>query len=337
MKNQDHNHAHSHGGLVGERGAETVQLPPGTAVNPPGDPEPPKEPQAGPGGRSVWALAPDVVAEVRAFLSGQWSEAQVEARVAETLAATQEAPSTGGAVAIIPLVGVLTPRPSLLSMLFGGGGGLQAFREDLAAAVNDPRIETIVLNVDSPGGSSFLIPETAAEVRQAAESKRVIAVANVRIASGAYWIASQADEIVVTPSGDVGSIGVLTMHEDVSKAEEMMGLKTTVISAGKYKAEGHPFEPLSDEARAELQKLVDDVYAMFVDDVAQGRGTTAEAVRSGYGQGRLQLANDAVASGLADRVDTIDSALEQLGAVAVTNEPEAATTRQAVADLLLPS
>jgi signal peptide peptidase SppA len=156
-------------------------------------------------------------------------------------------------------------------------------------------------------------------------------------ASAAYWIASQADEIVVTPSGDVGSIGVLVMHDDVSKAEEMAGFKTTVISAGKYKAEGHPFEPLSDEARGELQKLVDDVYAMFVADVAQGRGTTAEAVRSGYGQGRLQLANDAVASGLADRVDTIDSTLEQLGAVAVTNEPEAATTRQAVADLLLPS
>ena len=86
----------------------------------------------------------------------------------------------------------------------------------------------------------------------------------------------------------------------------------TLVSAGKFKVEGNPFEPLADEARGELQARVERVYADFVSAVARGRGVSAEAVRSGYGQGRVAGAKQAVALGLADRVDTLEGTIARL-------------------------
>ena len=131
-------------------------------------------------------------------------------------------------------------------------------------------------------------------------------------ASAAYWVASQADELVVTPGGIVGSIGVLTAHEDVSKAEEMAGVKTTVISAGKFKAEDHPFQPLSESARAEQQSMVDKYYNVFVSAVAKGRGVSLSTVRDGYGQGRVVKGEDALSMGMVDTVATLDQVITRL-------------------------
>ncbi len=88
----------------------------------------------------------------------------------------------------------------------------------------DFNIDTIVLDVDSPGGNYYGTPETSSKIRAARDSKPIIAVANSLAASAAYWIASAADEIVVTPSGDVGSIGVLAVHTDFSAANEKIGV-----------------------------------------------------------------------------------------------------------------
>ena len=136
------------------------------------------------------------------------------------------------------------------------------------------------MNVDSPGGLIDLVPETAALIRTVRETKPVIAVANTYAASAAYWLASQASDLVVTPSGEVGSIGVYMPHLDVSGWEEQQGVKTTLISAGKYKTERSPFEPLSDEAAAAMQDTVDKYYGMFTYGVAVGRGTSAEIGRA---------------------------------------------------------
>ncbi|MCC7371633.1 MAG: S49 family peptidase, partial [Chloroflexi bacterium] len=131
-------------------------------------------------------------------------------------------------------------------------------------------------------------------------------------ASAAYWIASSADEIVVTPSGEVGSIGVFTAHEDISAALEAEGVTVTLISAGKYKTEGNPFEPLSEEARGAIQARVDDYYSMFVRAVARGRGVKPADVRGGFGQGRVVGADEAVRLGMADRVGTMAQTVERL-------------------------
>jgi ClpP class serine protease len=122
------------------------------------------------------------------------------------------------------------------------------------------------------------------------------------MASAAYWIASAADKIYVTPGGEIGSVGVLAVHTDISQANESEGRKVTIIKAGKYKAEGNPYEPLNDESTAELQKGVDRYYDMFVKDVAAGRRASVSKVRSDFGQGRLMSPEDAVSAGMADGV-----------------------------------
>lgn len=215
---------------------------------------------------------------------------------------------SGAGVAVIPLKGVLRPNPSIISMLFGmGGGGLRMFREQLRQAVASDDVTSILLDVDSPGGTIDLIPETAADIREAAKVKTVRAIANTDAASAAYWLASQADELAVTSSGRVGSIGVFMVHDDWSGFNERMGVTPTYIAAGKFKTEANPDAPLSDEAREAMQAEVDSYYDMFVADVAKGRGTTAAKVRAGFGEGRMVTAKDAIAEGMADTVETFES------------------------------
>ena len=115
--------------------------------------------------------------------------------------------------------------------------------------------------------------------------------------------------MIVTPSGQVGSIGVFAAHDDLSRAYDAAGVTTTLIAAGKYKVEGNPFEPLGDEAKAYIQSRIDDYYGMFVRGVAKGRGVSVDKVRSDFGQGRMVGAADAVTAGLADRVGTLEDAI----------------------------
>jgi len=170
----------------------------------------------------------------------------------------------------------------------------------------------VVLDVDSPGGAVNGVEELADEMLRARGQKPVVAVANTLAASAAYWIATAADEVVVTPSGEVGSIGVFAVHEDFSAALEAAGIRVSLVSAGKYKMEGNPYEPLGDEGRAALQERVDDYYGMFVGAVARGRGVAAKDVREGFGQGRLVGARQAVELGMADRVATLDETLDRV-------------------------
>lgn len=225
-------------------------------------------------------------------------------------------------VAVIPLRGLIMPRASLLSLLFGGGG-LQLFRAAFRQALTDDDISAILIDVDSPGGRVDLVPETAREIRAARGTKPIVAVSNVMAASAAYYIASQADELHVTPSGEVGSIGVFVLHEEFSKMDERLGITTTLIRAGKYKAEGNPFEPLSDEAREAIQERVNEYYDMFVEDVAAGRGVSTDEVRGGFGEGRMITAKRAVDMGMADRVGTFE---EAIAALAERGDEPAGTT-----------
>jgi len=190
--------------------------------------------------------------------------------------------------------------------------------------MQDARVKAIIFDVDSPGGSVEGVTELASEIYNARKKKPSIAVANAQAASAAYWLASAAGELVVTPSGQVGSIGVYVAHQDESKALENEGVRITLISAGKYKTEGNPSEPLADEARAAIQSKVDDYYTMFVKGVAQNRGSTQAAVRDGYGQGRMVLASQAVKLNMADRVATLDDVLARYGASTTSeNLPDA--------------
>jgi signal peptide peptidase SppA len=169
------------------------------------------------------------------------------------------------------------------------------------------------MDVNSPGGFVDLIPEVAADIRAARAQKPVVAVANTTAGSAAYWLASQASQLVVSPSGEVGSIGVYQIHEDLSGMLAKEGVNVTIVRAGKYKVEGHPFGPLSEDATAAMQSDVNDYYDMFTSDVAKGRGVTQDEVKGGYGEGRMVLAKRAVKSGLADKVEQLSDTVKRLG------------------------
>jgi signal peptide peptidase SppA len=219
-----------------------------------------------------------------------------------------------GSVAVIPMTGIISHRMSMMQEISGAGGGsTQALTAQFRQALEDGNCKAIVFDVDSPGGSVEGVMELAQEIYDARKLKPISAVCNAMACSAAYWLASAASEVVCTPSGQCGSIGVYMMLQDESEALKNEGIKITILKAGKYKAEGHPAEPLSDDARNFLQSQVDSVYGMFVKAVAQQRGVSQAAVREGMGQGRSLLANDAVKANLADRTGTLDDVLEKYG------------------------
>lgn len=214
-------------------------------------------------------------------------------------------------VAVLPLFGVVAQRMDLF-MKFSGGTSTETFTRDLRALVADPEVGAIVINIDSPGGSVFGTPELASEIFNSRGRKPIVAVANSIAASAAYWIASAANELVVTPSGEVGSIGVYALHTEFSQADAQNGVKSTFIKAGKFKTAGNDIEPLDDESRAYLQAGVDRYYDMFTAAVAKYRGAKIDDVKNGFGEGGMVGAKEAVKLGMANRVATLDETIMRL-------------------------
>lgn len=216
-----------------------------------------------------------------------------------------------GSVAVIPVTGVIAPRLSIVEEICGGTTTTRLSAQ-LKAARADDEIQSILFDIDSPGGSVFGLPEFAQELFDARGPKPIVAMVRHQAASAAYWLASQADEVVISPSGLVGSIGVLVEHWDESQANAREGYTPTLVTSSPYKAEGNPFEPLGDEARGSLQQLVNAYDRMFVEAVARGRGVSPETVRSDFGQGRMLLAKAAKTAGLVDRIDPLDVTIKRL-------------------------
>ncbi|MCL4848737.1 MAG: S49 family peptidase [Acidobacteria bacterium] len=261
-----------------------------------------------------WAMLPAAYEVMVDVLARRAAGARLTAE--EIAARTADGPGRGelqvrDGVAILPVYGVLAPRLNLVEEI-SGGTSTGALTGQLRQALAEPSIHAIVLDVDSPGGSVFGIDELATEIHGARGQKPIVAVARHQAASAAYWLASQADEVVVSPSGMVGSIGVFVEHWDESAMDAELGLKVTLVSAGKYKTEANPYEPLNDEARAALQATVDGYYALFTRAVARGRGVPVDAVRSGFGEGRMVMAQAALKAQMVDRVETLDATIRRM-------------------------
>jgi len=174
-----------------------------------------------------------------------------------------------------------------------------AIRASVRRALADPSVKTIDLVVDSPGGSVLGLPETADVIHAANRVKPVRAFVTGIAASAAYWLASQANSITLTPSGEVGSVGVLDLHADISKALDNQGVKITAVIAGEHKVERAPFTPLSDAAKAHMQTGVDAWYGDFLCAIRRGRGVRAHA-GSNFGGGRMLSSRDALTAGMVD-------------------------------------
>lgn len=218
-------------------------------------------------------------------------------------------------IAVIPIHGTLVRRALGLE----AASGLTSYQEigdQIGRAITDPAVAGIVLDIDSPGGEAGGVFELAERIRAATHDKPVWAVANDQAFSAAYALAAASDEVFVTRTGGVGSIGVIAMHADQSRKDEQDGYRFTAIYAGSHKNDFSPHAPLSDDARAALQAEVDRLYGIFTESVAQHRGLTVEAVRET--EARLYFGGDAVAAGLADRVGTLADAVAAMRAELAT-------------------
>ncbi len=221
--------------------------------------------------------------------------------------------ASGGGIAVLPLYGVITQRGNMVDDVSGPGTtSTQLFGAALRQALDDDSVGQILIDIDSPGGSVYGVAELADQIQSARSQKPVVAIANSLAASAAYWIGSSASEFYVTPGGEVGSIGVWQAHFDTSQAMASEGIKPTLISAGPYKVEGNPYEPLTDEARDFLQSRVNDYYGAFTKAVAKGRGVPISSVRDGMGQGRVLGADTAASQKMVDGISTFDDLVTSL-------------------------
>lgn len=218
-----------------------------------------------------------------------------------------------GSVVVLPIQGAILNRSTDIDPICPEGTAVERLQANFMKAMNNSEVKAIILDVNSPGGTIGGVPEFAQMIRDARGQKPITAVVNDGAFSAGYWLASAATELVMTPSSQVGSIGVYSMHQDISKYMQDKGINVSFIQAGKYKTEGNPFEPLSYEAKAEMQTHIDQYYAQFIGDVAANRKTSAKKVEENYGQGRIFSAKDALANGMVDRIGTMQETLARFG------------------------
>jgi signal peptide peptidase SppA len=238
-------------------------------------------------------------------------------------------PDAPPGIAVIPVVGTLTRR----SLGLDAASGLTSYGEISAmldAAIADPTVAGILLDVDSPGGEAGGVFELAQRVRAADAVKPVWALASDSAFSAAYAIAAAASRVYVTQTGGVGSIGVIAMHVDQSVRDTQEGYRYTAITAGDQKNDFSPHAPLDKEASARLQAEVDRLYGLFVTHVAAMRRLEPRFVRST--QAGLYFGSDAVMAGLADAEGSFEQVLADLSSTLAT--PRSRGTPLAVAHTL---
>lgn len=268
----------------------------------------------------IWNIDPDLletmvdVLELRSQ-GMEFTEAEVAERIAAAQGGKPLDPEYGDSgpvrfdnVAVIPIQGVMTARMNMFSRI-SGGTSTQQVGVWLKALAADSSISDIILDVDSGGGDAQGNEELVKIIRQVETEKNIVAVVTGIAASAAYYVASAAKTVIMTPSSEVGSIGTFMVHRENSKANQEAGRTFTIIRAGENKALLNDVEPLSDKAAAMAQERINNHYQMFVAAVAKNRGVTPETVLKNFGQGKTFLADQAIKIGMADEIGTLDETI----------------------------
>lgn len=250
------------------------------------------------------AVSPETVA---AAMSG--SPAALSARLGRPLDNSHHMTIRDG-VAVMPVNGPIMRYAGLFSDISGATSS-EILARDLAAALDDPAVTAILLEVDSPGGEVAGTAELASMIRAANERKPVWAYVDSLGASAAYWLSAAAERIVVAPTAILGSIGVVSAMPDPSKTSSK---EIEFVSSQSPKKRAN----VSTEAgRAQVQAVVDALADVFVADVATYRGVSTDTVLSDFGQGDVFVGQAAVAAGLADAVGNFEATVSDLAARAI--------------------
>ena len=271
-----------------------------------------------------WFIRADIAAHVhglvaREGIAGLRHLAELKAAVHATdphaAAGRRGERPVGATVGVVQVLGVITQRVEEIHSAFTRSTADVA--EEVQALAAEPKVDAIVLEFDSPGGSALGLPEAWEAIRAAQKLKPVVASANGVMASAALYIGSAATEVWVTPSGQIGSVGTYALHVDESRALEAEGIGVEFIVADEspFKVEGNPYEPLGADARSEMKRMVNRYQGMFTRDLARGRGVSVDHVRERFGKGRMLSPQEAVAAKMADQVGTLDQAIRRAAAL----------------------
>lgn len=273
----------------------------------------------------LWAIQQPVLDDLHArVMNPQGHGPEADDMPTQPVALTQRVPlvrGNGKSVALVTFHGVVISRAPAWAESYGYVSP-QRFGAEIRTLADDPTVSAIVLSIDSPGGTVAGTVEAGEAVAYARTRKRLVAVTNDMAASAAYWVASQASEIVVTPTAITGSIGVISTHADYTKMMNTWGIVVTYIRSAAKKALGQPYEPFSAEAQEEWQKTVDAMYAQFIQAVAKGRRKARAVVAEQWASGEVWTGQAAVTAGLADRVGSLAGVLGELTGATPAPVPE---------------
>ncbi|WP_353283706.1 S49 family peptidase [Wolbachia endosymbiont (group A) of Pogonocherus hispidulus] len=206
--------------------------------------------------------------------------------------------------AIIPIHGILTKKPGAFDEMLGMTS-YEQIEVQVKQALEDSSIETILLDIDSPGGEVNGIFDLADFIYESRAKKRIIAIANDDAYSAAYAIASSAEKIFLTRTSGVGSIGVIASHIDQSGFDEKCGIKYTTIFTGKRKNDLNPHEPISSESLKSLEEEVNRLYEILTELIARNRGLSVQAIKNT--EAGLYFGKNAIEVGLADGITILSS------------------------------
>jgi len=255
---------------------------------------------------SPWAISPECLTEIRqvyaAHMRGDkinWEgiKASIDSfgpSRSENLYTVQ------AGVAVIEITGPITKGSSFLSFLFGGMT-VDDISNAFAMALVDDAVQSILLLVNSPGGSILGVQELASQIYEGRGQKPITTYCDGVMASAAYWLGSASGKVYISGQTNmIGHIGVIFTHITDKWEDE------TKFYAGKYKHIDAGGE-LNDEDKGILQARVDYIYSIFVSDIAKFRGVSTETVLSNMAEGRVFLGQQAVTAGLVDGIATFDS------------------------------
>ena len=256
--------------------------------------------------REPWCITPSALQTIIEIANRETNLEAVEARLGRPLENTRTV-STRGNVAVIPVTGAIIRYANVFTSI-SGGTALSILAQDFAEAVSNENIDTILLNIDSPGGQASGIAEFADMIR--ASNKRVVAYVGNQCASAGYWIASSADEIIANKSAMVGSIGVVYALTDRSEADKKDGV-THIDIVSHVSPKKRP-DISSKEGQGQIQAWADKLGDLFIGAVADFRGVSVEKVLGDFGQGDMLIAEDALKAGMIDRLGDFESLIEEI-------------------------
>lgn len=258
-----------------------------------------------------WAITPEYLNTIIAVVNGNGNKALAEQIAEDRNTFISQLPQTKN-TAVIQIKGVIMPYANLFTAI-SGGTSIEGVAAQFDKAMTDQSVTDILLLFDSPGGEITGLANLSDTIYNARGKKKIVSYVNGMAASAAYWIATAADEIVMAETAEVGSIGVMAIYEDTTKAEQMAGIDTLILRSSQ--SPNKNVDPMTEKGQQLIQDKIDSLAQIFIQHVARNRGVSVETVLTTFGKGDVMISKDAILKGMADKIANITSMFKKDGAM----------------------